>query len=226
MNELLFFTTFLLTLALALLAFRLGKKYIFAFIATVGCIALFIAPMVVSVFGFAIVLFEVFYAAIFFTTDLVAEHYGKKDAHSLIWLAVLVLVTVSILSSLALMFVPHAVDTIQPHVKAIMEVSPRLIVATFLMFVLEQHFDIWFFHKIKKKTKGKKLWLRNILSTSTSQLIDVLLFYPLAFYGIYSNLIELMIAAYIFKVLMSLLDTPFIYLSHKFKPTELEEVKG
>ena len=226
MNELLFFATFLLTLALSLLAFRLGKKYVFAFIATIGCIAIFVAPMVTTLFGFAIVLFELFYATIFFTTDLVAEHYGKKDAHSLIWLAVLVLVTVSILSSLALMFVPHAVDTIQPHVKAIMEVSPRLIVATFLMFVLEQHFDIWFFHKIKKKTKGKKLWLRNILSTSTSQLIDVLLFYPLAFYGIYSNLIELMIAAYIFKVLMSLLDTPFIYLSHKFKPTELEEVKG
>ncbi|MBT3864900.1 queuosine precursor transporter [Candidatus Peregrinibacteria bacterium] len=221
MNELLFFATFLFTLALALLAFRLGKSYVFAFIATIGCIAIFVAPMVTTLFGFAIVLFEIFYAVIFFTTDLISEHYGKKEARSLVWLAVLVLVTVSVISALAVMFVPHAVDTIQPHVKAILEISPRLIMATFLMFVIEQHFDIWFFHKLREKTKGGKLWLRNILSTSTSQLIDVLIFYPLAFYGIYENLLELMVAAYIFKVLMAFLDTPFIYLSRRFKPKEL-----
>ena len=72
MNEILFFSTFLVTLVLCLLAFRLGKNYVFAFIATLGCIGFFIAPIVTSLFGFAIVLFEVFYAAIFFTTDLIS----------------------------------------------------------------------------------------------------------------------------------------------------------
>ena len=221
MNELLFISTFIFTLVLALFAFRLGKKYVFAFIATIACIALFVAPIVTSLFGFAIVLVEVFYAGIFFTTDLISEHYGKKEAHSLVWLAVIIMVTFSIISSLAVLFTPHAVDIIQPHIKAIMDVAPRFVLAAFVMFVAEQHFDVWIFHKIKEKTKGKKLWLRNMLSTSTTQLIDVLIFYPLAFYGVYSNLLELMIVAYVFKLLMALLDTPFIYLSHKFKPKEL-----
>lgn len=206
---------------MALFAFRLGRNYVFAFMATVGTLAFFISPMVISLFGFAFALMELFYAALFFTTDLIAEHYGKRDAHSLVWLAVVVSVVIGVITSISVVLTPHEVDFIQPHIKAILEIAPRVLLAAFVMFIVEQHFDIWLFHKIKQKTQGKKLWLRNICSTSTTQLMDVLVFYPVAFYGIYSNLIELMIAAFVFKVLLALLDTPFIYLSRKFKPKEL-----
>ena len=172
-------------------------------------------------FGFAFAMAELFYAAIFFTTDMVSEHYGKKTAHGLVWLVVIISLTIGVLTSLATYLTPHSVDFVQPHIIAIMKIAPRILIAGLIMFIIEQHLDIWLFHKIREKTKGKKLWLRNIFSTTTTQLIDVLIFYPLAFYGVYENLTELMIAAFIFKLLMATLDTPFIYLSHKFKPKEL-----
>lgn len=221
MNELLFFAIFVVVIILALFAFRLGRNYVFAFIGTIATLTFFLAPMVIVMFGFAFALSELFYAILFFTTDMISEHYGKKDAHSLVWLAVLVSVTIAVLTSVATIFTPHTVDFIQPHIEAILRISPRLLGAAFIMFIIEQHFDIWAFHKLRQKTKGKKLWLRNILSTGTTQLIDVLFFYPLAFYGIYENLIELMIVAFVFKILMAMLDTPFIYLSYRFKPKEL-----
>lgn len=221
MNEILFFITFIATLVLILAAFRMGRKYIYALIATIGTLAFFLAPMVVTLFGLAFALSELFYAALFFTTDIVSEHYGKKDAHGIIWLAVVVSVTIAIFTTVATVFTPHSVDIIQPHIEAILKISPRILLAAFVMFVIEQHFDIWLFHKIKAKTKGKKLWLRNTLSTGTTQLIDVLTFYPLAFYGVYPNLIQLMVVAYVFKLVLAGLDTPFIYLSHKFKPKDL-----
>ena len=221
MNEFLFLITFILTIALALFSFRLGRNYVFAFIGTIATLTFFLAPMVTVMFGFAFAMSELFYAVLFFTTDMVSEHYGKKDAHSLVWVAVLVSVTIAVLTSLAIALTPHSVDFIQPHIRAILEVSPRVLIAAFVMFVIEQHLDIWLFHKLKDKTKGAKLWFRNILSTSTVQCVDVLIFYPLAFYGVYENLGELMIAALVFKILLAFLDTPFMYLSRRLKPKEL-----
>ena len=221
MNELIFFATFIITLILALFAFHFGRNYLFAFMGAIATLTFFLAPMVTEMFGFAFSMSELFYAVLFFTTDMVSEHYGKREAHALIWAAVLLSVTIAVLTSISTLLTPHSVDFIQPHIKAILQISPRLLFAAFVMFVIEQHFDIWIFHKLKQKTEGKKLWLRNIFSTSTTQLIDVLTFYPLAFYGVYTNLLELMIVAYIFKITMALLDTPFIYFSHKFKPKYL-----
>lgn len=219
MNELIFFTTFIIMLLIGLFAFRLGKSYVYAFMATVASLMYFMAPMVTDMFGIAFSMSELFYAVLFFMTDLAAEHYGKKDAHGIVWLSVIITVTLTAVSSLSLALTPHSTDFVQAHLKAALNISPRLVIASFVAFIAEQHFDIWLFDRIRRKTNGRKLWLRNIGSTSATQLIDVLVFYPLAFYGVYENLTELMITAAIFKLAMALLDTPFIYLGKKIVST-------
>ncbi|MFA7681468.1 MAG: queuosine precursor transporter [Candidatus Peribacteraceae bacterium] len=221
MNLLLFILTLLTTLSLALLSFRLGKSIFFAYIGAIGTLTFFLAPMVVNMFGFPFAMMEIFYATIFLSTDMVAEHQGSKEARMIIWVAVVVGLTIGLVTQLAILFIPHSSDFVQPHIKALLAISPRILIASFIMFIVEQHFDIWFFHKLKMITGGKRLWLRNNLSTMTSQLIDVLGFYPLAFYGVYENIFQLMIAAYVFKVCMALIDTPFMYLSHIIKKSDV-----
>lgn len=220
MNILLFVSLLLTSFALSLWSFHLGRRIMFAFLGAIATLTFFVAPVIIDVFGFPFAIGEIFYATLFLSTDILAEHYGKKEARKVIWLVVIVGITISVFTQAAVMFKAHpsgliaGSEHIQTHLKAFLAISPRLLLAGFVMFIIEQQFDIWFFHKLKQRFNGKKLWLRNCLSTAVSQLIDVLFLYPLAFYGVYDNLIQLMMTAYIFKLCMALIDTPFMYLSN------------
>ena len=83
-------------------------------------------------------------------------------------------------------------------------------------YLISQHLDVWIFNKIKQKTGGKMLWLRNNGSTLISQLVDSAIFTIIAFAGVYP-LWELMLFTYIIKVIVAVLDTPFMYLAKKIK---------
>lgn len=49
------------------------------------------------------------------------------------------------------------------------------------------------FHKLKEKTAGKHLWLRNNASTMTSQALDTVIFITIAFYGVFDTIVPLII---------------------------------
>jgi len=57
-----------------LVAFRLGKSIMFAYLATLGTAAAFLSPLVIDLFGFPLSFQEIFYATIFFSTDIISEH--------------------------------------------------------------------------------------------------------------------------------------------------------
>jgi uncharacterized integral membrane protein (TIGR00697 family) len=64
--------------------------------------------------------------------------------------------------------------------------------------------------RLKVLTRGRLLPLRTISSTVVGEAIDSILFYPLAFYGVWSNelLLKVLIANYALKVLWEVLATP------------------
>jgi len=126
------------------------------------------------------------------------------------------LLIAGILLTIATYTKPSSIDFVQSHLQVLIKVSPRILLAGFILFLFEQNLDITIFHKIKEKTNNKYLWLRNCFSTITTQSFDTLVFYPIAFYGIYENLTMLMLTALAFKICIALLDTPFMYLSYKF----------
>jgi hypothetical protein len=67
--------------------------------------------------------------------------------------------------------------------------------------------------KLKVATEGRLLWVRTIGSTICGELVDTLVFYPLAFYGVWSNdlLLSVMAANYAIKVGWEVLATPVTY---------------
>ena len=64
------------------------------------------------------------------------------------------------------------------------------------------------------------LWLRNNGSTLTSQAVETVIFTTLAFWGVYPTNVffSILITTYVFKAVVALLDTPFMYLSRKIVP--------
>ncbi|MCH7681154.1 queuosine precursor transporter, partial [candidate division KSB1 bacterium] len=70
-----------------------------------------------------------------------------------------------------------------------------------------------------KLTKGKHLWLRNNASTMISQFIDtftvnMIFLYknPAVFTGDFGDLMNIILAVYVLKVVIAAFDTPLCYL--------------
>ena len=109
--------------------------------------------------------------------------------------------------------------------------TPNIIFASLIAYLLSQLHDIWAFHAIRMKTSGGFLWLRNNLSTWLSQAIDSIVFASLAFLIIpilffngnalpVSTVLEIVLSTYLLKIIVAIIDTPFIYLSYSFKPVK------
>ena len=97
--------------------------------------------------------------------------------------------------------------------------SPAFVIGSLTAYLVSQSFDVWFFNWLKEKTKGSKLWLRNDLSTMTSQLIDTLIYqftWVIATGMDWSTAFMLAMTKYVFKVLIAAIDTIFIYWVKKW----------
>ena len=97
---------------------------------------------------------------------------------------------------------------------SVLGLAPRIILASFVAYLISQHHDVLAFDMWKKVTKGKFLWLRNNASTFVSQFIDSVIFITIAFAGIPGgpSLIEMILAQYFIKLMIAILDTPLIYM--------------
>ena len=82
-------------------------------------------------------------------------------------------------------------------------------------YLISQTFDVWLFHKLKTITQGKYLWIRNNVSTLSSQALDTFIYtFVWVLAGELSFIVAFSIALtkYIFKIFIALIDTIFIYL--------------
>jgi len=93
-----------------------------------------------------------------------------------------------------------------------------IIVGSITAFLIGQILDVWVFHKIKKMTGKKMVWMRATGSTLISQFFDSFIVLFIAFYiGANWSLVTVLaigMVNYIYKVLMAVLLTPAIYLGH------------
>lgn len=175
----------------------------------------------VELFGLTTTLGNILYAGVFLATDMLSEFYGKREAQKGVLLGFVTLVLMTGYMQIALHFTPAVDDFAQPHLEAIFGFLPRVAVASMMAYLASQMHDVWAFHFWKKKTDGKMLWLRNNASTLVSQLIDSSIFCLIAFYGVFPTavLIEILATTVLFKAIVSVLDTPFIYLAKRVHAT-------
>jgi len=233
-NELLFVLQTVIGLLFTIIAFRKGKHWLYGYIAVCIVLANLFVTKQISLFGLAATGGNVVYGAIFLSTDLLAEHYGKKAAREAVFIGFFAALFYTIMSQFILGFIPSSEDWgAAEGMKRIFTVAPGIILASLSAYLVSQLHDIWAFHAIREKTDGKFLWLRNNGSTWISQLIDSLIFSSLAFLVFprlitgeefalpFETVLQIVISTYLLKLLVAVIDTPFIYLSYLVKPKEL-----
>ena len=224
-NELIFIITVIIYLGSVLLLYKLlGKNGLFAF-AIFGTILGNIAVCkCVDLFGLSTTAGNVLYASTFLVTDILSEKYGKKDAQKAVKYSFTIMLLWLLGTQLILQFTPNANDYINDSLKVVFGLVPRITIASLIGFICSQNIDVFLYHLIWKKTgdNKSKLWLRNNGSTLISQAIDTVIFTFLAFWGTYppNVFVSILITTYLFKALVAVIDTPFIYIARKINPRE------
>ena len=88
--------------------------------------------------------------------------------------------------------------------------GPRILVARFVAFLTSQLWDVIVYAKLKQLCGGGFLWLRNNVSTFTSQLLNSSLFITLAFYKS-APIGEMILGSVFLKWVIAVIDTPLVY---------------
>jgi len=225
-QNLLYLSTLLLDLGLTVLMFRFfGKEGLLACIVLSILLANLQGPKLTVIFSMQTSLGVIFYSSIFFATDLMSEKFGKKEADRAVMMGFSISVIILLMLSISLLFLPSiqsnqtfSTDVHQAFVK-ILDFTPRFIIGSLFSYLISQRFDVWCFHKIKRWTNGKHLWLRNNLSTMASQTIDTTLYSLVVWWGVVDleTAIQLGLAKMAFKIGIAAFDTPFIYWARSWK---------
>lgn len=225
-NEWLLFGSVLLIYGAVLLAYRLfGKVGLYAMTVIATLLANIEVLILVEAFGMEQTLGNVLFASTYLITDILSENEGKKSASRAVWIGVFSSAIMLIFTQYWLWYVPSPSDQISGHIHAIFSTTPRLLIASFIGYVVSQRFDVWLYHRwwtlTTQKTGNSKrfLWLRNNGSTLISQILNTLIFTLIAFAGWYDtkSLLSIMMSSYVIFIFTSLLDTPAVYLGRMMK---------
>ncbi len=189
-----------------------------------------IAPFNLSLFGQSGLAFNLTCGVLlwpleFVITDIVNEYYGPKSVKRISYTAV-VLILYAFVMFYAAMEIPPAdfwvssgtdkgIPNMQLAFGGIFGQGMWIIVGSLTAFLVSQLVDVTVFHKIKKATGEKWVWLRATGSTMVSQMVDsfVVLFIAFKIGNGWSWQLVLAIGVvnYIYKFTMAILLTPLIY---------------
>lgn len=164
------------------------------------------------------------YALTFLASDAYAELYGRRAAQILVNVSfgLNFLLLALVWSTIAAPAAPTS--AVDPATFAtVLASSTNIVIASLAAYLLSQNWDVVVFHALKERTDGAHLWLRNLASTATSQLLDTVIFVGLGFYLVPlvlgtadpvpgSVIASLIVGQYLLKLLIAVLDTPVVYL--------------
>jgi queuosine precursor transporter len=172
-----------------------------------------IAVKLIVLFGFLVPAGIIVFPLSYLFGDVLTEVYGYGAARWVIWLGFVcnLLAVIAIYvggRAPAAPFWHH-----QGAYEAILGFTPRLLLASFIAYLVGEFANSFVLAKFKIATKGRWLWTRTIGSTLIGEGLDTVIFISIAFWGIIPS--QLMLTAILtqwtFKVLYEVIATPFTY---------------
>ena len=162
----------------------------------------------------------------FIITDVINEYYGPKAVKRISYIAVSLISYAFIIFYLAIHFPPadfwrgsgaeNHIPDMNDAFNSIFGQGMWIIVASIIAFLVSQLVDVTIFHRIKKVTGEKKVWLRATGSTVVSQLVDSFIVVFIAFKigkgWSWPTVLSISLLGYSYKFLIAVIMTPVIYI--------------
>ncbi|SIS47147.1 queuosine precursor transporter [Salimicrobium flavidum] len=154
------------------------------------------------------------YVVTYIITDVIGEVYGKEAAKQTVQAGFFTQLVVLFFIFIAIELPAAPFFEAQEEFSTILGGSFRVMVASLLSYLVSQHLDVSLFHRLKKRHGAKKLWVRNNVSTMSSQFVDTIIFIAIAFAGTvpFSVLLGMIGTQYVFKLIVAIVDTPITYI--------------
>lgn len=180
----------------------------------------------IEIFGFTATMGNLMYASTFLITDIISEKYGKETAKKAVWLGFFTLISMTLIMQLVLLFNPSEHDIAQDSLATIFGFLPRIALGSLLAYAVSQRLDVTLFQVIRKFfPKDSQFWIRSKGSTLISQFVDTLIFTSVAFLGANGYpadvWFEIFITTYLLKVIVSIVDTPFLFWAKKIPSKQI-----
>ena len=162
-------------------------------------------------FGAGILFFPVSYVL----GDILTEVYGYARARRVIWTGFAALVFMAFMSWAVVAMPPAQVWDGQDAYEQVFGLVPRIVLASIIAFWAGEFVNSYVMARMKVWTQGKALWSRTIGSTVVGQGVDSLLFYPIAFLGVWETeaVFVVMVTNWLLKVLWEAALTPVTYVA-------------
>ncbi len=218
----------------ALLAEVIGTK-IFSLENTLG-----IMPAQIPLFGSWVLDFNltagvVLWPVVFITTDIINEYFGKQGVKKITYLTVffisfafLVITGVTALEPAQFWLDINSTDAdgnafdMDFAFNKVFLQGAYIIIGSLAAFLIGQLLDVFVFHKLRRLTGSKMLWIRATGSTLVSQLVDSFVVLFIAFYLLapsggqwtIAQVLSVGIINYIYKFIVALALTPLLYIAH------------
>src|SRR5499427_5247056 len=195
---------------------RLYKYYdliMAAFVTILLCSNVIGAAKVATVGGFTFGAGVLFFPISYIFGDVLTEVYGYARARKVVWAGFGAIIFASFMSWVIVTLPPAMGWNDQRAYESVFGQTPRIVFASLAAFFAGEFANSFVLAKMKILTSGRYLWTRTIGSTIVGEGVDSLVFYPLAFLGVWENhlVLQVMTSNYIIKVLWETIVTPVTY---------------
>lgn len=172
-----------------------------------------IAVKLIDVAGLVLPAAVIIFPLSYIFGDVLTEVYGYRQARRVIWLGFLCNLVAVAAIWVAQLLPPAQFWEAQGAYERILGYTPRLLVASFLAYLVGEFANSFVLARLKIATGGRWLWTRTIGSTLIGQGLDSLIFMTLAFAGTIpdAQLAAAIITQWLFKTAYEVAATPLTY---------------
>lgn len=220
MNNLILLAEVAAVFGALLVCYRLfGKTGAAAWVAMATILANVITAKNADIFGMSTAIGTVMFASTFLATDILTEYHGREEAKKAVLVGLFADVLLIVSTQIALLYKPSEFDYADGAMQTLFALNLRISLASMTMYFIANMADVYLFSKLKEKSGGRLLWLRNNVSTILCNCLENFGFIWLAFVGIYDTetILTIAISTSVIEAIVALCDTPFLYLAGRIK---------
>ncbi|MGR8919221.1 MAG: queuosine precursor transporter [Gammaproteobacteria bacterium] len=162
---------------------------------------------------------NIFFPISYIFGDILTEVYGYARARKVIWAGFGAMIFATVMAQVIIHLPPAPSEpfnvVLQPAIETVFGSTWRIVIASIAAFWIGDFVNAYVMARMKLMTRGRYLWTRTIGSTILGQGVDSLVFYPIAFFGIWNgdSLFKVLLFNFAFKVMVEVVMTPVTYVA-------------
>ena len=167
----------------------------------------------INILGLIFTAGDILFPITYILNDVFTEVYGFNKSKLIIWTSFFCNLLMIIIFKITIVLPSSDLFEMQEELANILGGTPRILIASFIAFLVWNFANSIVMSKMKVKTEGKYLALRTIGSTLVGEGLDTLIFIPIVFINSLDlqTMIFLIINTFILKVFLEIILTPITY---------------